>query len=70
MIKVLRVDASNFNKNVGDVVKKGEVIGYLKNLPVVSDINGIIDCIYFDEDNHELEIVILSRNGENNEGKF
>ncbi len=59
MFKVLKVDATKFKKNVGDIVKKGEIIGYLKNTPVVTNFEGIIQCIYFDEDMHKLNVVIL-----------
>jgi predicted deacylase len=60
MFEVLRVDATEFKKNVGDKVKKGEIIGYLKNTPVVANVSGIIQCVYFDENTHELEIIILA----------
>ncbi len=58
MLDVLRVDATEFKKNIGDEVKKGELLGYSKNIPISAKIDGKIKCIYFDEDSHELEIVI------------
>jgi hypothetical protein len=58
MLIVLRVDAGEFYKNIGDNVEKDEKIGMLRNTPVISDVNGVIQSIVLDEDRNELEIVI------------
>ena len=58
MLIVLRVDKGEFYKNVGDKVEKNEKIGMLRNTPVISDVNGVIQSIVLDEDRNELEIVI------------
>ena len=45
MLIVLRVDKNEFYKNIGDNVEKDEKIGMLKSIPVISDVNGVIQSI-------------------------
>ena len=58
MLIVLRVDKNEFYKNIGDNVEKDEKIGMIKSIPVISDVNGVIQSVVLDKDRNELEIVI------------
>ena len=58
MLIILRVDAGEFYKNVGDSVEKNEKIGMLKSIPVISYEEGTIQSVVLDKDRNELEIVI------------
>ncbi|ENN95723.1 hypothetical protein J422_06199 [Methanocaldococcus villosus KIN24-T80] len=60
-LKIYRVDATEFNKNVGDFIKKGEFLGYFKNKKVIANENGYICGISFDAENHCLNIIIEIR---------
>ncbi len=57
-MKIFKIDATEFNKKVGDTVKRGEVLGLKGNDKVVCDMDGKIISVYFDADNHILEILV------------
>jgi hypothetical protein len=52
------LDASDFEKNVGDRVRPGEALGLYERHPVVSPFEARIESISFDSDEHALRIVL------------
>ena len=55
----LKVDASMFEKRAGDRVKKGEILGNFAGSEVESPLDGIIEGVSFDSDDHALILVIV-----------
>jgi hypothetical protein len=52
------VDASVFQKNVGDLTSAGETLGALKGEPVVTPFDARIQSISFNSDEHVLRVVL------------
>ena len=52
------VDASDFEKNVGDHVRPGETLGLYERQPVVAPFEAKIKGISFDSEEHALRIVL------------
>jgi len=52
------VDASDFEKNVGDHVRPGEALGLYERQPVLAPFEARIESISFDSDEHALRIVL------------
>jgi hypothetical protein len=61
---VVVIDASVFQKNVGDLVSAGEALGVLKGEPVVTPFNAVIQSISFNSDEHVLRVVLEEISGE------
>ena len=59
----LKVEGSMFEKQAGDRVKKGEILGNFADSEVESPFDGIIEGVSFDSDDHAL-ILVLVKTGE------
>jgi hypothetical protein len=57
----LKVDASMLEKQPGDQVKKGEILGKFIDSEVRSPFDGIIEGISFDSDEHALILVLINK---------
>jgi hypothetical protein len=57
------VDASLFQKDVGDLVSAGQTLGTLDGEPVVAPFNAQIESVWFDSDGHLLHVVLVERVG-------
>jgi hypothetical protein len=60
---VIKVDASVFERDVGELVEKGETLGRWAGRAVQAPFNAIVESISFDADSHAL-IVILVEGGQ------
>ena len=56
---VIRLDASVFEKNVGDLVKKGEILGRFADGTVESPFDAVIESVSFDADSHTLVVTLV-----------
>ena len=52
------IEASDFEKNVGDRVSSGETLGLYERQLIVSPFEGKIESISFDSEEHALRIVL------------
>lgn len=57
-ITTILVDASDFEKNVGDHVSPGEALGLYKRQLIVAPFEAKIESISFDSEEHALRIVL------------
>jgi hypothetical protein len=55
----LKVDASMLEKQTGDQVKKGEILGKFTDSEIESPFDGIIEGVSFDSDEHALILVLV-----------
>jgi len=55
----LKVEGSMFEKQAGDRVKKGEILGNFADSEVESPFDGIIEGVSFDSDDHALILVMV-----------
>ncbi len=58
---VIKVDASVFERNAGDVVEKGEILGNFGGRAVEAPFDAIIESIAFDADSHTLVVTLLEK---------
>ncbi len=56
---VIKVDASVFERNVGDLVEKGETLGRFAGGTVEAPFNAVIESISFDADSHALVVTLV-----------
>ena len=54
----IKIDASVFEKRIGDSVKKGEVLGNFAGNAVEAPFDGIIEGTSFDPGDHALVIIL------------
>lgn len=55
----LKVEGSMFEKQAGDRIKKGELLGRFADSEVESPFDGIIEGVSFDSDDHALILVMV-----------
>jgi len=58
---VIKADASVFRKRIGDSVKKGEILGKFAGDDVKAPLNGKIESVFFDSEEHALIVVLLEK---------
>lgn len=57
------VDASQFQKDVNDLVRAGEKLGNLRGSPIVAPFDARIESISFESDEHLLRVVLVETSG-------
>jgi len=56
---MILLEASQFGYDIGDVVRKGTILGVLKGKPVVAPFDSIIQSVSFDSEQHLLTVVLV-----------
>jgi len=59
----IKIDASVFEKKIGDSVKKGEILGNFAGSAVEAPFDGIIEGTSFDPEDHALIVVLKKGTG-------
>jgi hypothetical protein len=57
----LHVDASVFNRRLGDHIKKGEMLGQRGGQDVNAPFDALIKAASFEPDNHLLEVTLVRK---------
>lgn len=58
------VDASHFQRDVNDLVRAGEKLGYLGGNPILAPFDARIESISFESDEHLLRVVLDEASGQ------
>lgn len=61
------VDASQFQKDVNDLVRAGEKLGYLRGSLIVAPFPARIESISFEPEEHLLRVVLVKTSGKSDE---
>jgi hypothetical protein len=56
---IIFLEASQFGHDIGDVVRKGTILGVLKSKPVVAPFDSVIQSVSFDSEEHLLTVVLV-----------